>query len=156
MSTISIQTQQPAASPSHNEVVGRSAILIGSIAVMTLSILLHHGPQREDVMIPLLNIPLPPLCSFKRYTGLECAGCGLTRSFVSIGHGDFRSAFDFNAAGPLWFAIIALQIPYQTAQLIRIRSGKSAWQFTGLGRAVVAIAVVALLLQWVLKMTGFI
>ena len=46
-----------------------------------------------------------PLCFFKHLTGLDCPGCGLTRSFLSLARGHFLDAFHFNAAGPLVYLL---------------------------------------------------
>lgn len=43
----------------------------------------------------------PVLCPWRLTTGLPCAGCGLTRAFVHLSHGDFRQAIAFNLLSPL-------------------------------------------------------
>ncbi|GAC66562.1 DUF2752 domain-containing protein [Gordonia soli] len=43
----------------------------------------------------------PELCPFRRMTGLPCPGCGLTRSWVALAHGEVGQAFAFNVFGPL-------------------------------------------------------
>ncbi|MGC4960432.1 DUF2752 domain-containing protein [Gordonia sp. DT101] len=50
----------------------------------------------------------PALCPFLRITGLPCPACGLTRSWVALGHGDVASAFSFNAFGPLFMLVVAV------------------------------------------------
>ncbi|MYR04856.1 DUF2752 domain-containing protein [Gordonia sp. SID5947] len=50
----------------------------------------------------------PVLCPFLRMTGLPCPACGLTRSWVALGHGDVPSAFGFNAFGPLSMLVLAV------------------------------------------------
>jgi hypothetical protein len=35
---------------------------------------------------------------------MPCAGCGLTRAFVALGHGHVHAALDFNLLSPLLFA----------------------------------------------------
>ncbi|MHC4779201.1 MAG: DUF2752 domain-containing protein [Planctomycetota bacterium] len=42
-----------------------------------------------------------PCCLFKEATGLPCPLCGLTRSFVSLSHGNVRQAFRYHPLGPL-------------------------------------------------------
>ena len=48
-----------------------------------------------------------PLCPLFELTGLACPGCGLTRGFHALFHGDVASAFGFNALLPIWAVIIA-------------------------------------------------
>ena len=41
------------------------------------------------------------LCPVFHLTGFECPFCGMTRSFVSITHGRFSEALDYNLGSPL-------------------------------------------------------
>jgi hypothetical protein len=54
-----------------------------------------------------------PICLFRYLTGLPCPGCGLTRSFSCILHGDFERGYDYHPFGfvllPM-FALIALTL----------------------------------------------
>ncbi|MFA6566892.1 MAG: DUF2752 domain-containing protein [Victivallales bacterium] len=36
-------------------------------------------------------------CYFRKITGLDCPGCGLTRGFIALCHGNFAEAFRVNA-----------------------------------------------------------
>ena len=47
-----------------------------------------------------------PLCPLFALTGLACPGCGLTRGFHALFHGDVLTALGFNALLPVWAAII--------------------------------------------------
>ena len=42
---------------------------------------------------------LPPLCSFKLVTGLPCFGCGMTRSWVHLLHGEIAEAWSMSPLG---------------------------------------------------------
>ena len=46
-----------------------------------------------------------PVCPLYSMTGFACPGCGLTRGFHALFHGDFVGAIDFNALIPLWAMI---------------------------------------------------
>lgn len=47
-----------------------------------------------------------PQCPFRQLTGLNCPGCGLTRGFHALFHGDILSALHFNALLPLYAALL--------------------------------------------------
>lgn len=130
------------------------AILLGAAAVMGLSALLSLGEHQSEVMVPLVGIPLPPVCAMKLYTGLDCPGCGLTRSFIATAHGQWSEALRFNPAGPIWFALIAVQIPWQAAQLWRIRRGRRPFELGWWGQGMLYAALAALIVQWSLRQWG--
>lgn len=46
---------------------------------------------------------MPSICAFHNFTGLPCPGCGLTRSWVSMAHGQFANAFVWHPLGPFLF-----------------------------------------------------
>lgn len=43
-----------------------------------------------------------PVCPLFAATGLSCPGCGLTRGFHALFHGDFLDALQFNALLPVY------------------------------------------------------
>lgn len=51
------------------------------------------------------NVNFFPVCPLYAMTGLACPGCGLTRGFHALFHGDVVSALDYNALLPV-FAFI--------------------------------------------------
>ncbi len=58
---------------------------------------------------PHIPFALPDLCWIHRFTGLPCAGCGLTRSMVSIAHGNFSLAWAYHPFG-FYFFLLAVVI----------------------------------------------
>lgn len=105
-------------------------VLIASAIVLALAFVLSvPGTKREEaVIVPVLNQPLPPLCSSKILFDRECPGCGLTRCFISMAHGDFARAWLFNPAGVYFFLLVLAQIPYRTWQLSRLYRGKESYR----------------------------
>jgi len=46
-----------------------------------------------------------PVCPLFKLTGFACPGCGLTRGFHALFHGDVLTALHFNALIPVWLVI---------------------------------------------------
>lgn len=51
------------------------------------------------------NVNFLPVCPLYSMTGFACPGCGLTRGFHALFHGDFLTALDYNALIP-GFAVV--------------------------------------------------
>src|SRR5687767_15410905 len=83
-------------------------LLVLCAAILFLAAILTVQGQTQ-VIVPLLGQPVPELCLSRRITGLDCPGCGLTRCFISLAHGNLASAWSFNPAGILLFGIVAAQ-----------------------------------------------
>ncbi len=46
-----------------------------------------------------------PLCFIKYFWHMDCPGCGLTRSFLSLARLNLVDSFRYNAAGPLIYLL---------------------------------------------------
>ena len=71
------------------------------IFVFAASILVLSFIFRPD------SLPSIELCLFHAVTGLQCPGCGLTRAFCAISHGQFVRAWQLN---PFSFHLYALSV----------------------------------------------
>ena len=126
-------------------------MLAVALPVLGLSFLLNvQGPS--DVVIPWLQLPLPPTCGMQRTFGLDCPGCGLTRSFICLAHGDLNASLAFNPGGILVFGLVLFQIPYRLVQLGRIWSGRPAWNLTTFSLWMWSLIGLVLLTQWIVKL----
>ena len=134
-------------------VLHRWLLLAISVAVLASAVVLQvQGDDR--VVVPGISRPLPESCYFKLLTGFGCPGCGLTRSFISLAHGDFRNAWRFNPGGILCFAVVAFQLPYQAAQLWRIHRNRGEWRLPKTTAGVGIVVFAALLVQWIARWVG--
>ena len=78
--------------------VGVSRLLWGvAVAALATSVILAPG-----------DLPRLELCVLHRVTGVHCAGCGMTRAFCAISHGDFAAAWGFNPFGFVFYAAFVL------------------------------------------------
>jgi hypothetical protein len=66
-----------------------------------------------------LGWQVPELCTLRKVLGIRCPGCGLTRSFVFMGHGEWWTALRMNWLGPPFWLIVASQIPLRIWALVR-------------------------------------
>jgi hypothetical protein len=95
---------------------------------------------------------LPPFCGSRTLLGVDCPGCGLTRSFVALAHGDLTRSLQFHRLGWLVAVCVAAQIPYRALSLaeMRVRSVQREWPLW-LACGLTAV----LLVNWLLKATGY-
>jgi hypothetical protein len=85
--------------------------------------------------------------------GVECPGCGLTRSFSAAAHGDVIQAFHFNGMGPALFLLCLLQPPYRIAEALGVGDSSPAWAAVKSKFDVMIWLVLAgLLSQWAVKL----
>lgn len=126
-------------------------LLLASTVVVALAATMNIHQSTE---VRLLGIPysLPELCYFRRGTGLNCPGCGLTRSFIALAHGELALAWHYNPAGVLFFPVVVFQIPYRLAQLLRLSRGLPSWNLGKLAHGVFAGLFLTLFVQWVAKL----
>lgn len=51
----------------------------------------------------------PGLCVFHRLTGMDCPGCGMTRAFLALAHGDVAGAWQWHPFSvPLAVALLGM------------------------------------------------
>jgi len=104
MGTSSIQNQ-PLATPSR--------ILAASGLVGTLfasATVWYFDPSKSNFF---------PVCPLFSLTGFACPGCGLTRGFHALFHGDLYTAVDFNALTPLFALIFAFLVASLVSVAVR-------------------------------------
>jgi hypothetical protein len=96
-------------------------------------------------------ITLPITCGSRALLGIECPGCGLTRSFVALAHGKVNESLAFHRVGWLLAAAVVGQLVYRPWMLheLRTKLPKREWP-TWVGSVLIA----ALIGNWLLKMAG--
>ena len=92
------------------------------------------------------NYPLPESCMTWKWFGMRCPGCGLTRSFIYLAHGDWRASLAVHRVGWVLALAVLAQLPYRAASL--------AWPqrefFSRRSRDLFGTAlIVVLLVNWV-------
>ncbi len=115
---------------------------------LSMLILARLGSVHDRAEVTLGGVRLPEVCAWRRLAGIDCAGCGLTRSFVSIMHGRFADAFTFHHLGLPTFLLILLQIPYRLVMLIWADWGQRNLRLGWLGDLALLAIVVLALADW--------
>lgn len=65
--------------------------------------ILCAGAVLTSFLLPLSALPEESLCWFYNLTHIPCPGCGLTRAFICISHGQWHQAAQFNPFGFVWY-----------------------------------------------------
>jgi len=86
----------------------------------------------------------PVICPFRLATGLPCPGCGLTRAWVYLAHGQWSDAW---SANPFGLVTMALAVVYVVAVGWAWALGRA---FPDIGRIVRSKAFIGLGAVWVL------
>lgn len=102
-----------------------------------------------SVIVP--RVPKIDLCAFHRITGLPCAGCGMTRSFIAMGHGRIREAFAWHPMGPVLFTTCAILFLIFTCEAVTKRS----WVRWSRKHIIVLaiIYIICMLLVWCIRIS---
>ena len=92
---------------------GRGARIFAGLAVVGSFVMPPHGVGFS-------------ICLLNNLTGLPCPGCGLTRSFACISHGQLADAVNFHPFGPLLYLWAWLGVFATIAGPVR-RARAAAW-----------------------------
>lgn len=91
------------------------------------------------------------VCLFRWVFGVDCPGCGITRSVMALLNGDVIGAFRLHPAGPLVVSLIAIIVAYLLLALFTRFRGlewrKEVQAFTGIEM----LAFSALVIGWIGK-----
>ena len=73
-------------------------IILGLATLVIAAVVFFFNPATHRIY---------PVCQFHRLTGLDCPGCGLTRSLYALLHGNFSTALHDNALfiGGIFFLV---------------------------------------------------
>jgi hypothetical protein len=86
------------------EIIGRNSKPLGRAGAAVGVLAMSAGSATVAYFDPT-KANFFPVCPLLSLTGFACPGCGLTRGFHSLFHGDFIDALDFNMLVPVWALI---------------------------------------------------
>jgi hypothetical protein len=94
-----------------------AGFLAAASVIVVLSLALEVRPGERVALRGFPDNPLPQACYSRTLFGVKCPGCGLTRSFIYLAHGDWRAAWQIHRVGWLLAAIVMFQFPYRIVML---------------------------------------
>jgi Protein of unknown function (DUF2752) len=119
-------------------------MLLLSLVVIVAAFALEVLPDQRVALRGAQAAVLPPMCLTHELTGVDCPGCGLTRSFVHLAHGDWWESWHVHHLGWLLAAAVVLQVPYRVYCLRAGRQALPAWVGTWFGYVTIGL----LLANW--------
>jgi hypothetical protein len=137
--------------PASERIRYHSTYLLLAICVLGLARLLTVNGQ-DRVVIPVLNLQLPETCASHQIFGRPCPGCGLTRGFIALLHGQWQQAWHYSPGVYAAIFLVIIQIPYRAAQIRCAQLGVPEMQYPRVGELLILATVFSLLCQWLLRL----
>lgn len=95
-----------------------------TVAAFLLLLVLEVRPEGKVGVAGMESLELPEACLSRRWFGIECPGCGMTRSLVSLVHGDFAAAWRYHRLGWVIGLAAVVQAAVRIAALRSLRHGR--------------------------------
>lgn len=121
---------------------------LGLSAAITLLALLG---STNGESVSFFGLRMPPLCPFKTFTGLDCPGCGITRSLIYAFHGRFHDAYMMHMWGVPLALLLFVQIPYRLSKIVLKRPAFRALPYE-IKRRANHVLMLSILLPWIAKL----
>ncbi|NQV28507.1 MAG: DUF2752 domain-containing protein [Rhodopirellula sp.] len=131
----------------------RVMLAIYATVVVLMFLLQVRNDQRVEFYF-LPGIPFPESCFSRSLFGIDCPGCGLTRSFIYLAAGRVIESFSANRIGWLLMVAVLIQFPYRMMAIRHIDRGQEP-PFVRWHTPFSAVLIVALISNWLLKTIGY-
>ena len=122
-------------------------MLIISLIVLVLSWFLEVGEAGRVFLSGFPNWPVPQTCFSRDFLGVDCPGCGLTRSYIYLIHGDWNTAWSMHRLGWLLFIATLVQGPYR---VIALQRGESELIEPQISRWIGSGIIALLIINWLI------
>jgi len=129
-----------------------ATMLVVGLLVVTLPFVLETNGETKVELVYNGGVSLPMLCTSKALFGVDCPGCGLTRSVVHFSHGRFHDSWRMHQLGWLMYLAAGFQIPHRLLLLSGRRGLVNHRYSIWFGNLLIA----ALILSWLYKQAAMI
>jgi Protein of unknown function (DUF2752) len=123
----------------------RRIAMIALIGLISLAVLVNRSSW---IQIEKILTRLPLQCPLNRFTGLECAFCGMTHSWISILRFEWSDAVHYNPLGPILFVAFFVLLILSAGKKLPLISAESK-------RKIMLGAVFVLITFTVLRNIGY-
>ena len=153
----SVSPTQPTRVTQRTQVAAIWFWLVASMVILVCSFMFEVAGDRR-VVVRGWGAQLPESCSMYARFGINCPGCGLTRSFVHMSAGEIGNALKVNPVGIVGYLFLVMQIPIAAALLLspekRGRWISRRWERTIVWANQWALVwlMIALCAQWVFRL----
>lgn len=100
------------------------------------------------------ELPGVVLCPFRAVTGIPCPGCGMTRAFCALGHGDLSGAFGYNALAPFVFAAALLVWAHALAAVLKLDAARAALERLKPTQRAATVMLAVTLAWWAVRLSA--
>ena len=128
----------------------------------------HGGTARRQAWITLLGLSAmfatsllwrPSdngiiLCPFRALTGYPCPGCGMTRAFSALAHGEPLQAVIYNPLSPVLFVAALLVWASAAATLLNLHKVREALARLRPPTLALHLFLGVMLIWWVVRLAG--
>jgi hypothetical protein len=94
------------------------------------------------------------LCPFRALTGYPCPGCGMTRAFSAIAHGEPLRAILYNPLSPVLFVAGLLVWTSAAATLLNLHGVRAALARLRPSTLACHLFLAVMLIWWVVRLAG--
>lgn len=117
------------------------------VVLLVLPVLTTFDTSAAQPVPRFCGIRLPGRCLSHDVFGVDCPGCGMTRSFILVAHGRFRESLQYHRLGILLYVTFAFLAAYHAVALMRgPRGAPRAMRFVA--RVLPAPIILLLILNW--------
>ena len=100
------------------------------------------------------DLPGVVLCPLRALTGYPCPGCGMTRAFCAIGHGEFARAVGYNALSPLVFVAVFGVWAHALATTLKLEGARAALERLMPDARAAKLLLALTLVWWLVRLKG--
>jgi hypothetical protein len=120
-------------------------VLFGALGIVVAGLVIDVDQEGTLSVVGAPSLKLPVVCPLRRYLGIPCPACGLSRSVTHLLHGRPLESLATHRLGWMLLLGLLIQIPYR----IWCLAGRKAWlDHPPIEDLMLAIFFILIVLNW--------